>query len=109
MSISGHNDYVYSLVLSPDNRTIAVGSREEIRLWDAVTGTLKTTLYETYWGNGTMSFNPDGSILASDAGWQIRLWNVNDGTQLTTLRGYLGIVHQDMVLLRLHLVQMEDT
>ena len=90
MSISGHNTYVFGLAISPDNHTIAVGSREEIRLWDAVTGTHKTTLYETHWGNGAMAFNPDGSLLASETGWDIRLWNIDDGTHLTTLKGYLG-------------------
>ena len=43
--LTGHTDWVYSVVFSPDGNTIASGSRDTtVRLWDARTGTLIHTL-----------------------------------------------------------------
>ena len=39
LTLSGHNDWVYSLALSPDGKTVASGSWDgEVRLWNLPDG-----------------------------------------------------------------------
>ncbi len=90
-TLSGHNEVVYSVCFSPDGNTIASGSFDNtIKLWDASTGTLKTTITEG--GNYVLSvrFSSDGKTIASGSAADniIKLWDAKTGTLKTTLTGH---------------------
>ena len=82
----GHNSLVFSVCFSPDGKTIASGSGDKsIKLWDASTGTLKTTLKDSN-AVGSVCFSPDGDTIASGSGDKgIKLWDARTGTLKTTL------------------------
>ena len=68
---------VSSVVFSPDGKTIAGGSKDEIKLWDVATGTLKATLEGHGDSVSSVAFSPDGKSLASgSADRTVRLWDV---------------------------------
>ena len=79
--LSEGQDYVQAIAFSPDGSTLASGGylpNSVIRLWDAATGKLRSTL-EGYEDVLTLAFSPDGTILASSGEWpdyRIRLWDV---------------------------------
>lgn len=74
-------DYVQAIAFSPDGSTLASGGylpNPVIRLWDADTGKLRSTL-DGYEDVLALAFSPDGTILASSGEWpdyRIRLWDV---------------------------------
>jgi WD40 repeat protein len=62
-TLQGQTSIVLSVVFSPDGRTLASGSGEEIKLWDASSGQLLRTLQgKTYFMS--IAYSPDGHTLA---------------------------------------------
>ena len=69
-TLKGNTGIVTSVVYSPDGRTIANGSSNEmVCLWDTSTGQLKTTLTpgkveEGKYNTESVAYSPDGTTLA---------------------------------------------
>ena len=98
----GHTRALSSLAYSPDGRTIATRTvfsvnprskitsdstyKQEVWLWDAVTGAHKATLTEAE-DIVHCVYSPDGSIIATIDGYgtQIQLWDAATGAHKTTL------------------------
>jgi WD40 repeat protein len=71
----------FGLAFSPDGRTVATASRDRsIKLWDAATGELMTTLYGHSENVYAVAFSPAGTILASASlDGTVRLWRAPRG------------------------------
>jgi WD40 repeat protein len=96
-TLAGHTDMVWSVVYSPDGKTLATGSHDlTIKLWDVSTGKEQTTLKGHGTGVRSVAFSPDGKTLASGivgspgATDRIKLWDVATGTERATLMGRGG-------------------
>lgn len=85
--LAGHTDSVFSVAFSPDNKTIASGSRDaSIILWDSHTGESKLKMRHDS-DVLKLCFSPDGKMLASlpnaegvyHGGKEIHLWNTESG------------------------------
>jgi WD40 repeat protein len=77
------------LAWSPDGRTLAmVCNDDKIDLWDAVTGTARSTLVGHSGGGLSASFHPAGTLLASN-GYEsrLRLWDAILGQPLLSVTG----------------------
>ena len=86
---SGHRVPVDVIAFSPDDSTLASGSRDKtIRLWDAATGEHLQTLIGHNSDILSLAFSPDGRLIASGSDREIRLWNANTGQYLQTLARY---------------------
>lgn len=86
---------IFAVALSSDNKLLAAGTANgEIRLWDTMTASPKTSLYgHTEWVR-SVAFSPDGLMLASGSEDQtVRLWDVQTGTYLRILRGHTSRVY----------------
>jgi len=72
-----------SVAFSPDGKTLASGSGEDIQLWDVATGKEQATLQEGH--NGyvrSVAYSPDGKTLASGSDdMTIKLWDVATGKE----------------------------
>jgi WD40 repeat protein/tRNA A-37 threonylcarbamoyl transferase component Bud32 len=94
-TLTGHSDYIISIALSPDGRTLASGSADKkIKLWDVRSQREIATL--TGHSNYVMSvaFSPDGRTLASGSKDNtIKLWDVQSQGEIATLTGHSDIVY----------------
>ena len=71
------DDQLRSVAFAPDNRTLALGMRRDVQVWDvAAKKRLRTLSGHTNWV-GSVSFAPDGKTLASGSSDKTaRLWPV---------------------------------
>src|SRR5207248_1696238 len=79
------------LAWCPRGRRLAVGSGEEVKVWDVAAGRKVRSLAKVQEGSNAVSWSPDGSRLAW-AGSQgtIKVWDVQSGKELLVLRGHSG-------------------
>jgi WD40 repeat protein len=87
-TLSGHQDWVQSVVFSPDSKWLAsAGLDKTIKLWETVTGSLLGTLRQSSAVNA-VAISPDGQWLASagDDG-TVRLWESKTGKPRGALSG----------------------
>ena len=79
------------LVISPDQRTVAVRTGNDIQLWDIATNRLLRTLSGHQDTVTSLVYSPDGSMLVSSSSTgeqKIIFWNPVDGSQIRMLEGW---------------------
>ncbi|MDZ8228113.1 MAG: WD40 repeat domain-containing protein, partial [Nostoc sp. ChiVER01] len=89
-TLTGHDNFVWSVSFSPDGKTLASGSDDKtIKLWNLDTGKEIRTLtgHDNFvW---SVSFSPDGKTLASGSEDKtIKLWNLETAKEIHTLTGH---------------------
>ncbi|HRY46998.1 MAG TPA: protein kinase [Candidatus Paceibacterota bacterium] len=80
---------VQCVALSPEGELLAVGSRNQTRIYKVSNQTLVTTLPH---GTTSAAFLPDGEKLVTAGGPVVRVWNTADWTEHTTLAGGAGAI-----------------
>jgi WD40 repeat protein len=85
-TFDGHRDMVSCVAFTPDGKRIASGADQCIKIWDATSG----AVYSTLRGQpvGTLAFSPDGKRIAASAGFgdvPIKVWDVATGQEMLTL------------------------
>jgi WD40 repeat protein len=91
-TLSGHSNWIRSIVFAPDGKTIASGSVDgTIRLWDTENGRQLRVFAGHTNDVEEVAFSPDGRLLAS-ASWDltVRLWDVASGVEVAQLTGHTG-------------------
>ncbi len=81
-TLTGHQDWVQAVAISPDGKWLASGSSDQtVKLWEMATGTLLGSLRHGYVVNA-ITISSDGAWLASagDDG-TVRLWDGKTGAQ----------------------------
>jgi eukaryotic-like serine/threonine-protein kinase len=82
-----NGEVIFYLKLSPDQRTLAVGTnRGLVSLHDATTGRKLVTLKGHSGAINGMAFSPDGKRLASSSSDGIRLWDVTTEQEIFVIR-----------------------
>ena len=88
-TLIGHSSSVYSVALSPDGRTLASGSHDNIKLWDVQSQQQSATLTGHSHLVRSVAFSPDGRTLASGSfDKTIKLWDVQRQREIATLTGH---------------------
>jgi predicted NACHT family NTPase len=80
-AFNGHTGRAFSVVFSPDGKTLATGGTDKIKLWEVRTGEERATLKGHTSRVRSVAYSPDGKTLASGSDDQtIKLWDVKTGT-----------------------------
>lgn len=87
---------MYSLAISNDGKTLAVGTqKKEILIWDIQTQNFTRSLQSNNHVICTLEFSPNGAILASgDTGGIIHLWDYTTGRHISTYKGHHSQVNE---------------
>ena len=80
------NDWVTSLAFSPDAKTLAIGSKDSVRLIDVEKHVSRTTLAGIKGQVRALAFSPDGSQLLVGAYQSLQLWNPASGERGRAMR-----------------------
>lgn len=94
---TGQSDLIKSLVFSPNNKYLAAGSTNFIRIWDVETGK-EVKMIELpqpgFGGNiNALVFSPDGKVLTSGSDdFKIRLWDTSNWSLMATLKSHTSAV-----------------
>ncbi|CAN5217722.1 hypothetical protein BH20ACI2_BH20ACI2_05450 [soil metagenome] len=83
-----HNDTIYELIISPDGKMLATGSRDgTAKIWDATKEELRVTLKGHKRGVHRLAFSPDGRILATGSNDKTaKLWDTGTGRLIASLQ-----------------------
>jgi predicted NACHT family NTPase len=94
LTFNGHQNLVYSVTFSHDDRMLAsVSSDRTVKLWDVKTG----RCIQTFLGHTTVvrsvAFSPDGLLLVSGSeDRSVKVWDIKTGMCLCTLPEQNGLV-----------------
>ncbi|MBD2438424.1 serine/threonine-protein kinase [Nostoc sp. FACHB-110] len=93
-TLTGHNNNVKSLAITPDGQTLVSGSSDQtIKVWNLANGSLIGTLLSHSSGVISVAISSDGQTLASSSNDQtIKIWNLKTRALIRTLRGHEGAV-----------------
>lgn len=87
-TLVGHEDWTPGLAFGPDGGVVTASIDGTVRVWDAVTGELQTTLQHDT-GVTDVAVSPDGTRLATAAqDGTSRLWDLDSGRQVLTLHAH---------------------
>jgi WD40 repeat protein len=88
--LTGHRDMVWSVVFSPDGKTLASGSQDgTILFWEPSSGKQLRQIVTQHQLIRSVAFSPRGEILASGgADNRVCLWEVTSGKKLRQLEGH---------------------
>src|SRR4029078_8680127 len=98
---AAHISLVESMAFSPDGKTLATGSFQELTLWDPETGKVKQRIGGFVDRVTMIAYSPDGKLFATGGGaptedGEIKLFDAKSGKLLTDIKH----VHSHTVLQR---------
>jgi WD40 repeat protein len=85
LQMKGHNNWVYCVRFSPDDKMVATAAGDDLRIYEVGTG---KQILEIPGGGGRLAFSPDGKIIASGRDNRIALWEVGSGKQIRHWEGH---------------------
>ena len=86
---------LHAVALSPNGRTVAIGSERGLRFVDLRSGSVRSTTAGLTGNPNWILFSPDGTTLVSTSlDKTVTLWDVESATPLQTLRGHSNSVQQ---------------
>lgn len=85
-------DWVTSLAFSPDGKTLAVGSKDSVRLIDVEPHTSRATLAGIKGQVRALAFSPDGAQLLVGTYQSLQLWNPISGERVREWKGHRGYI-----------------
>ncbi|QDT36520.1 WD40 repeat domain-containing protein [Stratiformator vulcanicus] len=90
--ITGLDDWAVAVAFSPDGKQLAVGSYDEVRLYDSSSQELLKTLKTRKGYARSLAWTPDGTRLIVGEYQSISIWDTARGKRVKRLRGHRGYV-----------------
>ncbi len=86
------NDWITSLAFSPDGKTLAVGSKDSVTLFDAETRQSRGSLKDIKGRVRALAYSPDGGQLVVGGYQSVQLWDVAKSERVREWKGHRGYV-----------------
>lgn len=84
--LRGHKDAIATVAYSPDGRLIATSDGNDVRIWDAASGSQRFVLTAPDQETSSPLFSPDGKWVATRSGEvATKLWNTETGRRITNI------------------------
>lgn len=98
--LTGHEDRVWSVAVSPDGKWAASGSFDNtVKIWDLETGRCRTTLQGHGGAVYSVTITPDGKrVLSAADDKAVRVWDASSGRELAKLDGHTDKVRSVVAL-----------
>ena len=90
--IGDFDDWTTSVAIAPDNRTLAIGSYDVVRLWDQEETQELATLRTRCGFAHALAFTAKGEQLIVGGYQQVQVWDASTHKRLFTLKGHRGYV-----------------
>jgi len=92
--LTGHENWVKSVAVSPDGTWAASGSDDKtVKIWDLETGACRATLQGHTDQARSVAIASDGKrILSASADMSVRVWDASSGRELAKLDGHTGVL-----------------
>jgi WD40 repeat protein len=87
---TGHEEFVWSVAVSPDGTWAASGSWDNtVRIWNLETGTCRATLKGHANDVNSVAITPDGKrVLSASTDWSICVWDASTSREVVNLEGH---------------------
>ena len=94
-TLSGHNNWIRSIAISPDGQTVVSGSWDNtIKVWDWVNGSLQGTLATQSDKIFAVAITPDGqTVISGGADGTINIWDLATESLKNTLTDHTNAVY----------------
>ena len=88
--LTGHQDGVNSVAVSPDGRRIVSGSHDDtVAVWDLEAGTLHPPAHRAQDRVNSVAVSPDGRrIVSGSEDKTVAVWDLEAGTRIHRLTGH---------------------
>jgi WD40 repeat protein len=110
-TLKGHQDWVYSISFSPDNKLIASsggGSDRTLRIWQCSNGKLLKTIERAHNDTFRLTYSPEGKWIATAGDDQtIKLWDVHSIMAAPEIN--LNLLEHSEILLKTIRGQLSET
>jgi WD40 repeat protein/predicted dehydrogenase len=83
---------VYSVAFAPNGETLAIGLRDQVKLFDVATHALPATWTPKVGPVRSLAYSPDGELLAIGGYQKLQLWTTANGDLAKELLGHRGLV-----------------
>ncbi len=91
-TIDGYSDWVTSLAWSPDGESLATGTYEFVKIWNAEQKQIEAELKVPSGFGRSLAYSPDGTLLAAGHYQGIVIWRTSDKKELKQIKGPRGYV-----------------
>lgn len=93
-TVAAHRDWIYSVAVSPNGRTVMTGSRDNtVRVWNAATGEEVSRLRGHSDSVLATAYSPDGKLAVSgDRQGMLRFWDTASGRELRNVEAHPNAV-----------------
>jgi WD40 repeat protein len=86
-----NNNWLFTLVFSPDGKWLASGGSAPIQVWDVIQHK-EIAVFKDLTNSVTLvAFSPDGKRLAAAANRQVKVWDVSSGKELISFRHHIPV------------------
>lgn len=95
--LTGHDDHIHTVTITPDDRYVISAGHKSVRVWDLVARTQVSQMDRVIRADDfSLAVHPDGNRIAAGNRNAIAIWELKSGRKLTELKAHSDEIHSVM-------------